>query len=156
MLSDTDKDFLLGLISAYKKDGYKYYLCSTISDRNSEYDFVIYFSKEEIQSLSNLQFKLKNAIVLQIDSSTYYYTDNNNPRINLLNSNLTDTININQYEFIYTNSTIELSSSHIINPDITLSNNTSYDIKNLSITSCMLLAVIFIYIFIHSILRLKN
>ena len=156
MLSENEYNYLLGLINVYKKQGYNYYLCSTISDRDSDYDFIVYFSKKEIKDVDSIQFLLEDAVVIQINSNSYYSDYNRVPVKNIVSVSYSGVVEFTDYDYIYTNAIYDISSSYFINPDVSLSSSSNYDVIRLSYVSCLLLGIIFIYIFIKSLLRLKR
>lgn len=154
MLSELEINFLLGLIGVYKKKGYNYYLCNTINNRDDNYDFVVYFSKEEIDDINGNKFSINNAIEIKVDSNSYSY--DNQDVIQIVNSNFSGIVSVPVDSFIYTNASVEKSSSVLINPDITLSNSYNYDLMKMSYVNCFILISLFLWFFIKSILRLRR
>jgi hypothetical protein len=156
MLSENEYDYLLGLINVYKKQGYNYYLCSTISNRDIDYDFIVYFSKNEIKDLDSLEFLLEDAVVIQINSNSYNTDYNKIPVKNIVNVSYSGSVKFTEYDYIYTNAVYNTSSSYFINPDVSISSSSNYELLRLSYVNCLLLGIIFIYIFVKSLLRLKR
>ena len=156
MLSENEYDYLLGLINVYKKQGYNYYLCSTISNRDIDYDFIVYFSKNEINDLDILEFLLEDAVVIQINSNSYNTDYNKIPVKNIVNVSYSGSVKFTEYDYIYTNAVYNTSSSYFINPDVSISSSSNYELLRLSYVNCLLLGIIFIYIFVKSLLRLKR
>ena len=156
MLSENEYDYLLGLINVYKKQGYNYYLCSTISNRDIDYDFIVYFSKNEIKDLDSLEFLLEDAVIIQINSNSYNTDYNKIPVKNIVNVSYSGSVKFTEYDYIYTNAVYNTSSSYFINPDVSISSSSNYELLRLSYVNCLLLGIIFIYIFVKSLLRLKR
>ena len=148
MLSENEYDYLLGLINVYKKQGYNYYLCSTISNRDIDYDFIVYFSKNEIKDLDSLEFLLEDAVVIQINSNSYNTDYNKIPVKNIVNVSYSGSVKFTEYDYIYTNAVYNTSSSYFINPDVSISSSSNYELLRLSYVNCLLLGIIFIYIFV--------
>ena len=156
MLSENEYDYLLGLINVYKKQGYNYYLCSTISNRDIDYDFIVYFSKNEIKDLDSLEFLLEDAVVIQINSNSYNTDYNKIPVKNIVNVSYSGSVKFTEYDYIYTNAVYNTSSSYFINPDVSISSSSNYELLRLSYVYFLILGIIFIYIFVKSLLRLKR
>ena len=156
MLSENEYDYLLGLINVYKKQGYNYYLCSTISNRDIDYDFIVYFSKNEIKDLDSLEFLLEDAVVIQLNSNSYNTDYNKIPVKNIVNVSYSGAVKFTEYDYIYTNAVYNTSSSYFINPDVSISSSSNYELLRLSYVNCLLLGIVFIYIFVKSLLRLKR
>ena len=150
MLSENEYDYLLGLINVYKKQGYNYYLCSTISNRDIDYDFIVYFSKNEIKDLDSLEFLLEDAVVIQINSNSYNTDYNKIPVKNIVNVSYSGSVKFTEYDYIYTNAVYNTSSSYFINPDVSISSSSNYELLRLSYVNCLLLGIIFIYILTNS------
>ena len=150
MLSENEYDYLLGLINVYKKQGYNYYLCSTISNRDIDYDFIVYFSKNEIKDLDSLEFLLEDAVVIQINSNSYNTDYNKIPVKNIVNVSYSGSVKFTEYDYIYTNAVYNTSSSYFINPDVSISSSSNYELLRLSYVNCLLLGIIFIYILANS------
>ena len=156
MLSEYEYDFFLGLLNVYIKLGYNFYLCSTISNRDIDYDFIVYFSKNEIKDLDSLEFLLEDAVVIQINSNSYNTDYNKIPVKNIVNVSYSGSVKFTEYDYIYTNAVYNTSSSYFINPDVSISSSSNYELLRLSYVNCLLLGIIFIYIFVKSLLRLKR
>ena len=159
MLSEIELDYVLSLVNTYKKLGYDYYLCNTITQSNNNYDIDFYVSKEEIKAVSSTTFDLTNSIHIKIDSSNR--NDNNynqslHSRDVLVDDNLTKIITVDEAEFIYTNAVITSKNITLVNPDLMLNSSNSYSNHILLGASVLLTGMIFLYIFFESILRLKK
>lgn len=73
MLTAVELEYVKSLISTYYLKGYKYYLCTTVTEygtSNTDYDLCIYFSKEPIEAITDNYFEVKNGIQIYIDSSS--------------------------------------------------------------------------------------
>lgn len=159
MFSEVETNYILSLINTYQCNGYHYYLCHTITENNNNYDICIYFSEKEIQAISSNMFDLTNAICIKIDSSSRNdnsYNPSTHSREYVENSNLTDVIEVNRAEFVYTNAVFNTSASTFVNPDLLLNASTSYSSYLLSSATIFLLGSIFLYMFFKSILRIKK
>ena len=131
-------------------------MCSTISNRDIDYDFIVYFSKNEIKDLDSLEFLLEDAVVIQINSNSYNTDYNKIPVKNIVNVSYSGSVKFTEYDYIYTNAVYNTSSSYFINPDVSISSSSNYELLRLSYVNCLLLGIIFIYIFVKSLLRLKR
>lgn len=141
MLSVQEQEYLIGLVNAYKAKGYKYYLCHTIS-YNSDYDFVVYFSKEKITAVSDSYFSVNNSVRVYVNSSTRSQYDNSSRDTS---SSFTGNFSVDLGEFIYTNAdTSYTSTSTPINPDIM----SDYDLTRFEFLVVFLICFIGLYIFI--------
>lgn len=159
MLSQVEIDYILSLINTYKKLGYDYYLCNTITDPDVVYDIDIYFSKKEIKAVTSTTFDLSNAIHIKIDSSNKSvgsYNQSLHSRDNLVNSNLSSVITVDEAEFIYTNATVQTDSVTLVNPDLLLGSSDSINSILLSSAGVVLSGIIFLYLFFTHILRVKK
>lgn len=161
MFSTVEENYIKGLISAYSKLGYKYYICHTVTENYNNYDIYIYFSKSEIKAITPLTFDVFNGIYLKIDSSAR--NDNNyNPstdyRIVVSNSNYNDVVSVDKAEFVYTNAVItyNTSDSLVINPDILLNNSSDYNTLHMNFLLCCLVCIILLFEFICKILRIRK
>lgn len=73
MLTTNELDYVKALISTYYTKGYKYYLCTTVTElynSDNDYDLCIYFSKEPIEAVTDNYFDVKNGLQIYIDSSS--------------------------------------------------------------------------------------
>ena len=159
MFSQVEIDYIKSLVNVYRDKGYMYYLAHTVTERNNEYDICIYFSKEEIGASTDDIFNVKNALVINIDSSSRNDTNNSSihSRDVLVNSNYSNTVRVNTAEFIYTNAVLSYTENMFcINPDILKSGVTSYDFSLQNNVIIVLLTVILLYHFIHDILRIHR
>ena len=159
MFSQQEIDYILSLINTYRRLGYKYYVCHTVTEDNNNYDIRIYFSKKEIKAITSSTFDLTNAIQIDVDSSSRNdnsYNSSTHSRDTIVSSNLTKIINIYQAEFIYTNATISNVATTIANPDLRLNSASNYDNTLLLASVLFMCCSIFLYLFFKSILRLKR
>ena len=159
MFTQVETDYLKSLINFYKKQGYDYYLAHTVTENYNNYDMCIYFSKEEIKASTDNTFSIKNAIVINIDSSGR--NDNNNystsARDIISNSNYSGSLLVHPAEFIYTNAILDYEAvSFCINPDILESGVNSYNNNLFSLSILFLLTLILLYHFIHDLIRIHR
>lgn len=157
MFTAQESEYLKSLISVYQARGYKYYLAHTVTENYNDYDFYVYFSKEEITASTDENFVLHNAIFLKIDSSTRSsYNDNNGTRDILANNNFSGTVTVHTAEFVYTNAVLGYEQTLFpINPDLTKSGVTSYSNDSFSIILLVILTTILLFNFIRNIFRMK-
>lgn len=158
MFTDVELNYIKSIVNTYKKHGYKYYLCHTVTERYNDYDATIYLSKEPIKASTENTFVLNNALVINIDSSSR--NDTNDTSISyrtlLHNSNYSGSISVNIAEFIYTNAEcIYELTSFVKQPDIMNSGVTNPDNMIINYSSVFLVLSIFLYLFIKSVLRIK-
>lgn len=155
MLSTIESDYIKGLISVYKSKGYKSYICHTVTEQNNDYDFCIYFSKEDIIAVNNDVFSIKNGIKLYVDSTSRSY-NNTTPRVILSNSNYSGSFSVHTAEFIYTNAILDYSEgAYVLNPDISKSGVTNYEFDSFGIILLVIVLTILLFNFIRVILRIK-
>lgn len=159
MFSQVEENYIKALINTYKKQGYKYYICHTVTENNNEYDVYIYFSKEEIKAINRTTFDLNNSLYIQLDTSTRNdnsYNPNNDDCIRIINSNYSTILSVHQSEFIYTNALFKTGVSTVVNPDLMLQNTDSqFDVSCMCII-IVLLVVTFLYTFFSNILRIRR
>lgn len=156
MFTQVEIDYLKSLINTYREQGYKYYLAHTVTERNNEYDIRLYVSKEEITATTDDIFSIKNAVVINIDSSSR--NDSNNSSIHsrdvISNSNYNGVLTVHTAEFIYTNAVLDYSiTTFCVNPDIMNSGVSSYNCHLISYAMLILVSVILLYMFIRDLLR---
>lgn len=159
MFSQQEIDYILSLINTYRRLGYKYYVCHTVTENDNNYDIRIFFSQKEIKAVTSTTFDLTNAIQIDIDSSARNdnsYNPSTHSRDTLVSSNLTKIVNVNAAEFIYTNATISAAATTLVNPDLVLNNASNYSDTLLLATNLFMCSVIFLYLFFKSILRLRR
>lgn len=159
MFTQTEENYIKALINTYKKKGYNYYLCHTITEDNNNYDIAVYVSKEEIKAVSGSVFDLTNAIYIQIDSSTRNnsYNSSLHSRDRIVNSNVTTILEVHEAEFVYTNATYTYNEANTcVNPDILLQGSDSISSLYLSITCIVVLLISFLYTFFINILRVRR
>lgn len=159
MFSQVEENYIKGLIGSYTRQGYKNYICHTVTENDNVYDIYIYFSKEEIKANNSLSYTIKNGILLRIDSSQRNdngYNLSTHPRVVLANSNYNGTISINQAEFIYTDASIDYEiTTSVVQPDINYNSNSVITIwSNMGIL--FLLVILFVYTFVKDILRIRK
>lgn len=148
MLSNSESDYIKSLILTYKSQGYDYYLCSTISD-NSDYDIVIYFSKEKIIALTTDRFEVKEGIRLYIDSSSKSTYNTND---SVVSGSYSGIITVDIAEFSYTNAKLSEDYSiftQAISPDI-LENS---PVNQLSM---FLVILVIIYLLVYVVCKMFN
>lgn len=158
MLSQIETDYILSLINTYQMNGYRYYLCNTITDNDVVYDIDIYFSKEEIKAITSNVFDLTNAIHIKIDSSNRNsngYNTSLHSRDVLVNGDLTSIVIIDEAEFIYTNAAFSENIT-LINPDLLFGNSVSYYNSLFLCGNIFLTGMIFLYLFVTQVLRLRK
>lgn len=158
MFSTSEENYLKGLISVYAKQGYKYYLCHTVTENNNDYDVYIYFSKEEIKAITQTAFDISNSIFIKLDSSTRNsYNDNNHRRIVVSDSNYSSVVSVHEAEFIYSNAVADYDTSTlVVNPDIIFNGSSSYEVERINCLTCFTVFVIFLYIFVTDLLRFRR
>lgn len=160
MFSQVEENYIKALINTYKKQGYDYYICHTVTENDNNYDIYIYFSKEEIKAVSNNMFDLTNAIYIQLDSSSRNdsgYNASVHSRTRLVNSNVTKIVEINQAEFIYTNAINSYKTeTTVLNPDLMLQGSNSYGSLLFMGICIIVLFITFLYTFISNIFRLRK
>lgn len=158
MFSNLEEDYILSLINTYKKEGYNYYLCHTVTDYNNVYDVTLYFSKKEILAYDNYTYSVEDGIVLFLDSSSRNdnsYNPSTNERIVLSNSNYNGIVYINVAEFVYTNCKLNYkTNTDVVMPDLTLNNADSISAKSCFNVLVIFVVIMFLYIFIRDILRI--
>ena len=159
MFSQVEENYIKGLIGSYLKQGYKHYLCHTVTETDNNYDVYIYFSEKEIKALSSNAFELDSALCIKIDSSIRNdnsYNPSTHSRTILSNSNYSGAIDINEAEFVYTNAEISYETTlDTINPDI---NYNGYSVVDswYSVSMLFVLVILFIYTFIKDIFRIRK
>lgn len=155
MLNEQEFEYVKNLISTYQKYGYKYYVCYTTTDDNIDIDVNICLSKNEIHAVTDTIFDVPNGIKITLKSSNYRYNDRPDV-VNLITTISGDLVVVNDYEYIYTNAVIDYETTeHVVNPDLFYSDLNFGNTQYLYI-SVFLLAVIFLYMFVKSILRLRR
>ena len=155
MLSVNELEYLKSLINRYQKEGYKYYVCTTVSESNIVPDLYLFLSKDKIEFVDNKTFTIKNGIRLSIDTNYSYNTRPNVLSLDLLNVN--DIYVLSSYEFIYSNCSYAYElTQNVIYPDLLLSDSNSYLDLNVSFLSCFLILSILLYLFVKSIFRIRR
>lgn len=160
MFTQVEENYIKSLINTYKKQGYDYYICHTVTENDNNYDIYMYFSKEEIKAVSNTTFDLTNAIYIQLDSSNRNdsgYNASTHSRTRLINSKVNSIIEINQAEFIYTNAINSYKTeTTVLNPDLMLQGSNSYGSVLFMGICIIVLFITFLYTFISNIFRLRR
>lgn len=160
MFSQVEENYIKSLINTYLKEGYKYYVCHTVTETDNTYDVYIYFSKEEIKAISQETFDITNGIYIQFDSSSRNdnsYNSSTHSRIRVVNESVTDIVSINQAEFIYTNAVYEYSTANtIVNPDLMLQSSDSYLSIIFMYVCIAILVITFLYTFFTNVLRVRK
>lgn len=159
MLTQTESEYIKGLISSYEAKGYHSYLCHTVTERNNDFDICIYFSKTDIIARDNSIYSLKDTVKIYIDSSSRSYGSGgyiDTPRVMIADSNFSGTISINVAEFVYTNALVSYDEAvYMINPDLMQASATNYSNRvSFSVILCILVVLI-LNTFLFKILRLK-
>ncbi len=156
MLDENVLNYCVGLINRYKQEGYKNYLLHTISD-NDDYDLCLYLSKDDIVAVNDNVFLLSD-LTIQININT---TSLNNSIGDVFSRDILfvtsgeKDIDIN--EVVYTNAKVNYNLlDYTINPDLLVSSSDSSNSNTYSLVIIFLLCSIFLYIFIKSLLRIKN
>ncbi len=156
MLSAQELEYVKGLVGAYYKKGYKYYLCHTVTESNNVYDVYVYFSKEEIKAITSDTFDVTDGLLVKIDSSQRNdnsYNGSTHSRDEV--SNVSSIVSVHQAEFIYTNAISNYSTNLVVNPDLNYSNLTAQNTHLLGGVFVMLI-IAFLFSFVASILRLRR
>lgn len=159
MFSALEESYIKSLINTYKKEGYSYYVVHTVNETDNEYDFYIYFSKDEIVFSDSYTFELSdNSLMLKVDSSSRndnsYNSSTGHRDLVFYESG---TISVNIAEFIYTNANYNHSLIvHSLNPDIMNSGLDSYNNNLISLSLLFICSSIFMFMFVKSLLRLRR
>lgn len=160
MFSQVEENYIKGLISSYRKLGYNYYICHTITENNNDYDIAIYFSKDEIKAITATSFDISNGVYIRIDSSqrndSGYYPSTGYRSV-ISNNNYNEVLSVNIAEFIYTNAVIDYNeTSIVVNPDIEFNASSSYIATKFDYLLIFILLITFLYTFITSLLRFRK
>lgn len=151
MFSDSELNYLSGLINRYKQEGYKYYLLHTVSSEDSDYNICLYLSKEQIIASSSDNFILPD-LTLELHINTYDLSVNRD----ILFIEHGD-IEVSSNEFVYTNSKLNYELiNYPINPDLLVSSFDSSNSNTYSLVTIFLLCSIFLYLFIKSVLNIRR
>ena len=155
MLSEQQLNYAKSIINTYQKQGYKYYLCISNSDRNINVDFYIYFSKDEIKAIDQTSFTIKNGICISVRTNYRY---NERPDVLSLQTSIPGNLFVvYKYEYVYTNAIYSDSISNVIYyPDLLLSGTDSYNNLHFTNLTIFMVIAIFLYMFIKSILRIRR
>lgn len=154
MLSSVEIDYLKSLILAYKKQGYNYYLCHTVTNYYSDvndYDLYVYFSKDPIEAITSDHFYVpEGGIEVQIDSSS---KSNNNTNDSVVSFSYSGDVVVDVAEFTYTNAKLYEGysvSSNALSPDIVEA--TPY--ATTSFVLILFVVMTFLYIYIRDLLNI--
>lgn len=116
MWNATTSDFVKQLVLSHREE-YPYYVAHTISNTSGNYDVVtvrIYFSANEVKANGLYSYVVPaGSFFYDVVTSNYNDRANNSPRLST--RQFSGTLNISQYEFVYTNA---VSQSYTIQPDI--------------------------------------
>ena len=157
MFTQVEENYIKSLINTYKKEGYKYYLCHTVTENNNDYDICLYVSKEEIKAVTSASFDVTNAVKIYIDSSSRNdsgYNPSTHTRDRVDESNLSTIVIVDDAEFIYTNATCNYDMTSLpVNPDLFLQGTDSYSSMFLTVTCIVVLVITFLYTFFYNILK---
>ena len=155
MFNEQEFEYVKNLVSTYMKQGYKYYVCYTNSDDDVDIDVTICFSKNVIHAVNDTIFNIPNGIKITLKSSNYRYNERPDV-INLQTYISGDLVVVNDYEYIYTNAIIDYETTeYVVYPDL-LYSDINYGNTQYLYISVFLLAIIFLYMFVNSILRLRR
>lgn len=158
MLSAIEQDYILGIINTYKKQGFKYYLAHTVTETNNDNDICVYLCKDEILAYGNYTYSINNALVIRIDSSSRNdnsYNSSTHDRITFTDS-YSGLLSVNMAEFIYSNAKLNYETTQaVIVPDLLVSGSDSAVSDEYMGITTILIVILFLYIFIKDILRIK-
>ncbi|MCI8393304.1 MAG: hypothetical protein HFJ24_05655 [Clostridia bacterium] len=145
MLSQTELEYVKGVLNAYYAKGYKYYVVHTVTEYNNEYDVCIYLSKIEIEAVTDNYFSIDKGLKVLLDSSSRTQNSySSRDRVDGFSGNFT----VDNSEFIYTNAKNEYSLTTIpVNPNITV--DYSHDMTMYAL--CFLITIFFTYFFIRDL-----
>ena len=155
MFSSSENDYILALVNRYSLEGYKYYLVHSNVDLDSTNNVItFYFSKNEIEALSDDIFTIgDNSLKIDIVSN---FLESDNLDVRSIEE-YTGTIIVKDIDCIYTNAVVEYSlNSEIINPDIRVNAGTDTFNYNFAGVGLFMVVVLFCYIFLKSLLRIKK
>ena len=151
MLTIEEAQYFKSLIDTYKSKGYKYYLLHTKNDyndyRDDGFDFIIYFSKDNIFANSASNFTVYEGIKLGIDTNLRSDNYNNDSIFSI--ENFEGTVSINHAEHVYTNAKLlYYDNETLINPDLNLgeSINYNYVIQNTSFLFIIICGLLIAYL----------
>ena len=116
MFTAVENEYLRSLVMTMSKKGYNHYLAYTVTDEtgNNTADMMIYFSKTKITGNGLYSYSVPTgSLRYRVDSNGYSQTTNTAARVQV--SSAGGTVNIQQYEFVYTNAEYAGTS---IQPDI--------------------------------------
>ncbi len=149
MFSTAQLDMINGLVGSMRAEGYLYYLAVTDNVRsdNTEPDLYIYFSKEEIYANDLLSYHIpNNSKLYSIRSSNGSTYNNTGERIYVSDIELSDTVLVDEIEFVSTNAAFTEVS--VIQPDYTITEVGQYE------TQGGLLFTLSVFLFLFGFLKL--
>ena len=149
MFSTAQKDYIEALLPTYAKDGYKYYVVYTDSVSNSsswyssEPDLYAIFSKKAISAKSAYSYDIgESSIIVSVRTGNY---SSNSSAVNDSRVTVSDyaaqSINIAEYEHIYTNAEFE---GHTLQPDYYLASGGETNVQVKTISFIMLIVCAYI------------
>ncbi len=147
MFSATQIEIVETLVPTMLSEGYTHYVAYTNTNTsnwsNTEPDIYIIFSNEEITATSSYSYNIPSGSVRCVVRSSNYSSNNsavNTDRVVLEDYNST-TLNVDEYEHIYTNAVFTGMS---IQPDILQEGraNTIYDTYNSVILTAILFFIV--------------
>lgn len=154
MFSTSQQEYIKSVIPTYAKQGYKYYVVSTVTNTGSSYysdpDLIFYFSKHKISSNTGYLFSFSgDVLVVSCRSFNYssYSSANNGPRVSVSESNAR-TVRINTFEHVYTNAQFE---GLVIQPDYNLISGGETNVRLEAL--CFIVLVVSITCMLFRILR---
>ena len=149
MFSTAQLDMINGLVGSMRAEGYLYYLAVTDNARstNTDPDLYIYFSKEEIYANDLLSYHIpNNSKLYSIRTSNGSTYNNTGERISVSDIELSDTILVDEIEFVSTNAAFTEVS--VIQPDYTITEVGQYE------TQGGLLFTLSVFLFLFGFLKL--
>ena len=155
MFSVSENDYILSLVNRYSLEGYNYYLVHS-NTRLDDITNVItfYFSKNEIKALSEDIFAIpEDSLKIEITSSFY---ETNGIDVDTV-VEFSGTAIVSDLDYCYTNAVVDYSLiTGVLNPDIRINQGTDVFNYNYSGLTLFMVVIIFCYMFIKSILRIKK
>lgn len=142
MWSEVNNDYVKQLVLTQRANGYPYYIAHTVTNvngysNNNAVSFKVYFSDKPIKGTGLCSFEFSGGgvvcySVVSANANSNYYAQ----RVTTSGYSGT-TLNVNNYEFIYTNAAFEGSS---VQPDIALTPSISKaDFQGVSIVLIVVL-----------------
>ena len=155
MFSASENDYILSLINRYSLEGYNYYLVHSNTDVNDITSVItFYFSKNEIKALSEDIFTIPDDSLKIEIISNFYETEGVD--IDTI-SEFSGTAIVSDLDYCYTNALVDYALiTGVLNPDIRVSQGTDVFNFNYSGLTLIMVVIIFCYMFLKSILRIKK